>query len=249
VAAAVERAGIEAEAVDEVILGNGVSAGLGQAPARQAALFGGLPRSVPCTTINKVCASGMKSVMMAAQSISAGQNKIVMAGGFESMSNVPYYLPGGRNGMRYGHGKVLDGLLHDGLWDVYNEQPMGNCGDICATEYSFSREDQDRWAIRSYENAARAIAEGLFKDEIVPVEVPQRRGDALVFDTDEEPARTNIDKIPGLRPAFRKDGTVTAANASPLNDGATGIMVMSGAEAKARGLKPLAKIRGEASAL
>jgi acetyl-CoA C-acetyltransferase len=241
---AMSRAGIAGEHVDEVILGNVVSAGLGQAPARQVALGSGLPLSVPCTTINKVCASGMKSVMFAAQSIMTGQNDVVVAGGFESMSNVPYYVPGGRFGMKYGHGKIEDGLMKDGLWDVYNDFAMGNCGDVCAKEYGFTREEQDAFAVESYKRVAAAWEAGKFSDEVVPVPVPQRRGDAKMMEVDEEFTRINYDRIPTLRPAFNKDGTITAANASTLNDGAAALVVTTADKAAELGVTPIARVRG-----
>ncbi|CAE7747637.1 erg10, partial [Symbiodinium sp. KB8] len=244
---AVARAGVKGEDINEVYLGNVCSANLGQAPTRQATLFAGLPRDIPCTTVNKVCASGMKSVMFAAQSIMTGYNDVVVAGGFESMSNVPYYLPGGRSGMRYGNGEVVDGLIKDGLWDVYNDFHMvraGMCAEKCAADYGISREEQDNFAIQSYERSAAASKAGKFKKEIVGVEVPQRRGDPLIVSEDEEFKRIQFDKIPGLRPAVKKDGTVTAANASTLNDGASALVVMSGKKAKALGITPLARILG-----
>lgn len=245
---AVKRAGIAPESVQEVFMGNVLSANLGQAPATQAALFAGLPNTVPCTTVNKVCASGMKAIMLAAQSIALGQNEIVVAGGMESMSNVPYYLPQNRNGARLGHGQVIDGIVKDGLWDVYKDYHMGSAAELCASEMKFTREQQDQYAIESYKRAQKATAEGWFNDEIAPVEVPVRGKDPIVVAADEELAKVNFDKIPGLKPVFQKDGTVTAANASSINDGAAAVVLMSMEKALALGLKPLAKIRGYADA-
>ncbi|DAZ94988.1 TPA: hypothetical protein N0F65_000620 [Lagenidium giganteum] len=246
--AAVERAGLQPNQIQEAYLGNVVSAGIGQAPARQSVLKAGFPDMIPFTTVNKVCASGMKAVAMAAQSIMAGSQDIMLAGGFESMSNVPYYLPKARTGYRLGDGKLVDGVIHDGLWDPYNNQHMGICGEVCAEDFGFSREDQDAYAIESYVRAQKANERGFFKTEITPVEVKQRRGDPKVFTSDEEPFNTKTEKIPSLRPAFKKDGTVTAANASPLNDGAAALVVMSYAKAQELGLKPMARIRGFADA-
>lgn len=245
---AVKRAGISPEAVQEVLMGNVLSANLGQAPATQAALFAGLPNTVPCTTVNKVCASGMKAIMLGAQSIALGQNDIVVAGGMESMSNVPYYLPQNRNGARLGHGQVIDGIVKDGLWDVYQDYHMGNAAELCASEMKFSREQQDQYAIESYKRAQKATAEGWLNDEIAPLEVPVRGKDPLVVSVDEELAKVNFDKIPGLKPVFQKDGTVTAANASSINDGAAAVVLMSLEKATELGLKPLAMIRGYADA-
>lgn len=244
VRAATERANVSPDVVDEMILGNVLSAGVGQALARQVALFGGLPKKVPSTTVNKVCASGMKAVMLGAQSIMAGQNGVVMTGGVESMSNVPYYLPGARAGMRLGHGQVVDGIINDGLWDVYNDHHMGNCGEKCATEHSITREQQDAFAALSYTRALEAIKAGRFADEIVPVEIKSRRGSVTV-DADEEPFKMSIDSLAGMRAVFQRDGTVTAGNASGLNDGASALMLMSGAKATELGVTPLARIRGE----
>lgn len=246
--AAVERAGLQPNQIQEAYLGNVVSAGIGQAPARQSVLKAGFPNFIPCTTVNKVCASGMKAVAMAAQSIMAGSQDIMLAGGFESMSNIPYYLPKARSGYRLGDGKLVDGAVHDGLWDPYNNHHMGLCGEKCAEDFGFTREDQDAYAIESYARAIAASDRGFFKAEITPVTVPQRRGDPLVYDKDLEPLKTNPEKIPGLRAAFKKDGTVTAANAPGLNDGAAAFVVMSGEKAKELGLKPLARIRGFADA-
>jgi acetyl-CoA C-acetyltransferase len=248
VAEVLRRAGVSPDAVDEVILGNVLPAGEGQAPARQAAIFAGLPERAACTTINKVCGSGLKAVMLATQAIACGDAEVVVAGGMENMSQVPYYLPDGRNGMRLGHGKVLDGMVHDGLWDVYNNFHMGNAAEICAREMSISREDQDAFAAESYRRSTAAIASGAFKREIVPVPVPQRKGDPVMVDTDEEPAKGRPDKLGSLSPAFEKTGTVTAGNASSINDGAAALLLMSADKAAALGLKPMARVLGFAGA-
>jgi acetyl-CoA C-acetyltransferase len=245
--AAVEKAGIKPEDVQEVYMGNVLSANLGQAPATQAAKFAGLP-DVPNTTVNKVCASGTKAIMLAAQSIALGENEIVVAGGMESMSNVPYYLDKARNGYRLGNGQITDGLIKDGLWDVYNDYHMGSAAELCASECGFSREEQDAFAISSYKKSQAAQSAGKFDSEIIPVEVKDRKGDITVVSKDEEPAAVKFDKIPGLKPAFKKDGTVTAANASTLNDGAAALVLMSADKAKELGLKPLAKILAYADA-
>jgi acetyl-CoA C-acetyltransferase len=239
---AVNAAGLDPKEVQEVFMGNVLSAGLGQAPARQAAMFAGLPNTVPATTVNKVCASGMKAIMLGAQSIMLGENDVVVAGGMENMSSVPHYLPGSRLGTKYGNITMIDGLAHDGLWDVYNDYAMGNAAELCAKDYKISREEQDAYAIESYTRSAKAWEAGAFKNEIVGVEVPQRKGDALVIDRDEEYTNVFMDKIAGLRPAFTKDGTVTAANASTMNDGAAAVVLMSKEKAEALGIKPLAKI-------
>ncbi|MEM9834289.1 MAG: acetyl-CoA C-acyltransferase [Bacteroidota bacterium] len=233
---------------DEVFFGNVVSANLGQAPARQAALGAGIPDSVPCTTVNKVCASGMKAAMLGAQSIMLGQTDIVVAGGMESMSNIPYYLPKARFGYKYGGGELVDGLEKDGLFEVYNGFAMGNCADNTAKEMNISREAQDAYAIESYQRVAQAAEAGYLQSEIVPVEVPQRKGDPIIIDEDEEYKRVNFDKIPILRPVFNKDGTVTAANASTINDGASAMLLVSEQKVKELGLKPIAKILGFADA-
>jgi acetyl-CoA C-acetyltransferase len=245
---ALEKSGVAPSMIDEVLFGNVLSANLGQAPARQAALGAGLGHNVPCTTINKVCASGMKSVMLGAQSIMLGHADVVVTGGMESMSNVPYYLPKARFGYNYGHGQLVDGLMHDGLWEAYNEFPMGNCADNTAKEMNISREEQDDYAISSYKRTADSVENGYFKKEIIPVEIPQRKGDPIVMDTDEEYKNVKFDKIPNLRPVFSKEGTVTAANASTINDGASAILLVSGTKLKELGLTPLAKIRGFADA-
>ncbi len=245
---ALNKAGVDAKEVNEVFMGNVISANLGQAPARQAAIGAGIGTNVPCTTINKVCASGMKAVMIGAQSIMLGQNEVVVAGGMESMSNIPYYIPKARFGYKYGNGEIVDGLLKDGLWEVYNEFAMGNCADHTARELNISREAQDAYAIESYRRSAAASDSGKFKEEIVPVEVPQRKGDPLLIQEDEEYRNVKFEKIPQLRPVFSKEGTVTAANASTINDGASALILMSKEKADALGLKPVAKIRGFADA-
>lgn len=241
---ALEKSGVSAEHVNEVYMGNVLSANLGQAPARQAAIGAGIGHNVPCTTVNKVCSSGMKAVMLGAQSIMLGINDVVVTGGMESMSNVPFYVPKARFGYKYGHGQLIDGLMHDGLWEPYHEFPMGSCADNTAKEMNISREAQDEYAINSYKRVAAATEAGDFKDEIVPVEIPQRKGDPVVMDQDEEYTNVNYDKIPGLRPVFNKDGTVTAANASTINDGASAIVLVSKEKAEELGLKVIAKIKG-----
>jgi acetyl-CoA C-acetyltransferase len=245
---ALEKANLSADKVDEVYMGNVLQANLGQAPARQAAMSAGLTQEVPCTTINKVCSSGMKSIMLAAQSIMCGDNDIVIAGGMENMSSVPHYFAKGRNGQKLGDMKLIDGLVKDGLTDVYNKVHMGNCAELCAKEMNFSREQQDAFAIESYNRSASAWENGKFKDEVVPVAVPQRRGDDLIVSEDEEYKNVKMEKIPALRPVFDKEGTVTAANASTLNDGAAALVLMSAEKAAELGLKPLAKIRSYADA-
>ena len=243
VKAAVEKAGIKPEAVNEVFLGNVLSANLGQAPARQASIFAGIPNTVPCTTINKVCASAMKAVMIGAQTIMLGDNDVVVAGGMESMSNVPHYVPGMRKGTKLGNGKLVDGLINDGLWDVYNNYHMGSAAELCSRELKISREEQDRYAVQSYKRSAAAVEAGRFKDEIVPVEIKTRKGD-IVVDTDEEFTNVKFDRIPTLRPVFEKDGTVTAANASTINDGAAAMILMSKEKVDELGVKPIAKLIG-----
>jgi acetyl-CoA C-acetyltransferase len=238
---AVEKAGLKPENIQEVYMGNVLSANLGQAPATQAAIFAGLP-SLPATTVNKVCASGMKAIMLAAQSIALGQNEIVVAGGMESMSNVPYYLDKARNGYRLGNGQITDGLIKDGLWDVYNDYHMGSAAELCAVECNISREEQDAFAIESYRRSQNAQNEGRFKQEITPVELKDKKGETTLFSEDEEPKAVKFDKIPALKPVFKKDGTVTAANASTLNDGAAAVVLMSREKADEMGIKPLAKI-------
>lgn len=238
--AALERAKVSPDQVQEVYMGNVISANTGQAPANQASLYAGLPNTVPCTTVNKVCASGMKAIMLGAQSILLGDNDVVVAGGMESMSNIPYYLDKARNGYRLGHGAVIDGILRDGLWDPYKDFHMGNAAEICAAEYKISREDQDAYATQSYRRTAVAYEKGFFKDEIVAVEVPGKQ--ATTVSEDEEYKKVNFDKMATLKPAFQKDGTVTAANASKINDGAAAVVLVSGEKLKEMGLKPLAKI-------
>lgn len=245
---ALEKAGVQPDQVNEVLMGNVVSANLGQAPARQAARFAGLPDNVPCTTINKVCASGMKAITLGAQSIMLGINDIVVAGGMENMSQIPYYLPNARWGYKYGNAEMVDGLAKDGLTDVYNQKAMGFCADATAAKYHISREAQDAFAIDSYKRAAAATEAGFFGSEIVPVHIAQKKGDPLQILEDEEFKKVMFDKIPGLRPAFSPDGTVTAANASTINDGATALILASEAAVKRLGLKPVAKIRGFADA-
>jgi len=245
---AVKRAGLSPADVSEVIMGEVLPAGVGQAPARQAALGAGLPNSVPCMTINKVCGSGLKSVMLGAQAIMVGDAEVVVAGGMESMSNAPYLLQRAREGYRLGHGELVDSMIKDGLWDVYNDYHMGNAAELCASECHVSREAQDEFSIASYKKALAAQKDGSFAEEIVPVEIPQRKGDPVVVAEDEEPGRSNFEKIPALRPVFRKDGTVTAANASSLNDGAAALVLMSKQRAEQLGLTPLAKIVAQASA-
>ena len=244
---ALDKINLKPELVDEVLMGNVVQAGTGQAPARQAAIYAGIPNTVPCTTINKVCASGMKAVMQAAQSIALGDADIVVAGGMENMSLIPHYLHA-RTGTKFGPTSLIDGLQKDGLVDPYSEDAMGVCADACANKYEFSREAQDAYAIQSYKRSASAWEAGKFDNEVVPVEVPQRRGDALVFSKDEEFTNVKMDKIPQLRPAFSKDGTVTAANASTINDGAGAMILMSKDKAEELGLKILATIKSYADA-
>lgn len=240
---ALARCSVPPDAVDEVYMGNVIGANAGQAPQKQASLYAGIPNSVPCTGVNKVCASGMKAVMLAAQAISLGHNDVAVAGGFESMSNIPYYVPQARTGYNLGHGQLIDGIVKDGLWDVYNDQHMGNCGEACADEYGFTREQQDDFAIESYRRSAAAHEAGLFRDEIVPVEV-KKRGQVTVVEDDEEYRRINFDKVRSLRPVFQKDGTVTAANASSINDGASALVLMSEGKAQELGVTPIAYIRG-----
>ncbi len=246
--AAVERAGLNPAQVQEVLMGSVIQANLGQAPARQASKFAGLPDSVIATTVNKVCASGMKAIALAAQSILLGDAEIVVAGGMESMSNVPFYSPNMRWGNKYGNVQLIDGLAKDGLTDVYHNYAMGNAAELCAKECGISREDQDAFAIESYTRSQAAIKNGWFDAEIVPVPIPQRKGDPILFAKDEEPFNVKFDKIPELKPAFIKDGTVTAANASTMNDGAAALVLMSKEKADAMGIKPLAIIRSFADA-
>ena len=244
---ALKKINLDPSKVDEVIMGNVVQAGVGQAPARQAALFAGLSNEVAATTVNKVCASGMKAVMQGAQAIMAGDAEIVVAGGMENMSLIPHYMHL-RNGNKFGPATMVDGMQKDGLTDAYDNNAMGVCADLCATEYNFSREDQDNFAIQSYERSAKAWNDGKFANEIVPVSVPQRRGDAVIVDKDEEYTNVKLDKIPALNAVFTKDGTVTAANASTINDGAAALVLMSEDKAKELGIKPLAYIKSYADA-
>lgn len=245
---ALAKAGVDAGKVDEVFMGNVISANLGQAPARQASIGAGIGYDVPCTTVNKVCASGMKAVMFGAQSIMLGINDVVVAGGMESMSNVPFYVPKARFGYKYGNAEFVDGLVKDGLFEVYNQFPMGNCADNTAKEMNISREDQDAYAIQSYQRSADSWAKGYFKEEVVPVEMKGRKGESILIDEDEEYKNVMFDKIPSLRPVFDKNGTVTAANASTMNDGASALILVSKEALEELGLKPLAKIRGFADA-
>jgi acetyl-CoA C-acetyltransferase len=242
--AALERARLTPELVGEVFMGNVLSAGIGQAPARQASLYGGIPNTVPCTTVNKVCGSGLQAAVLGAKSLLAGDADIVVAGGMESMSNVPYYLTGARNGYRMGDGKVVDGMLFDGLWDPYNDFPMGKAGELCAKEYGFDRKSQDAFARESYERARKASTSGAFAAEIVPVPVPQKKGEPLLVAIDEEPDKGDPAKFDKLRPAFDPEGTITAGNASSINDGAAAVVLASGAAVKRHGLEPLARVVG-----
>jgi acetyl-CoA C-acetyltransferase len=239
---ALEKSGVTADLVEEVFMGNVCSANLGQAPARQAALAAGIGMNVPCTTVNKVCSSGMKSIMFGAQAIMLGQADVIVAGGMESMSNIPYYIPKARWGHKYGNGELVDGLAKDGLTDAYDHMAMGVCADNTATKYNISREEQDAYAIRSYKRAAETTEGGLFKEEIIPVSVPQRKGDPKIVGEDEEFKKVIFEKIPALRPAFTKEGTVTAANASTINDGASALILVSKEKMEELGLKPVAKI-------
>jgi len=247
ISGALEKAGVSPTLVDEVFMGNVVQAGVGQAPARQAALGAGIPDSVPCTTVNKVCASGMKAVMAAAQAIALGDADVVVAGGMESMSNIPHYVQM-RGGHKFGPATMVDGMQRDGLVDAYDQNAMGVCADACAAEYNFSREDQDAFAIQSYERSAKAWSEGKFAKEVVPVSVPQRRGEPVIVAEDEEYKNVRMEKIPALRAAFTKEGTVTAANASTINDGAGAMLLMSAEKAEALGLTVLATIKSYADA-
>lgn len=244
VTGALDKAGVEATQVQEVFMGNVVSANLGQAPARQIAKGAGIGPDVPCTIVNKVCASGMKSVMLGAQSIMLGINDVVVAGGTESMSNIPFYVPNARFGYKYGSGQLVDGLEKDGLFEVYHQFAMGNCADHTAREMDISREEQDAYAISSYKRSAASTEAGKFKDEIVPVAIPQRKGDPILMSEDEEFKNVKFEKIPSLRPVFSKEGTVTAANASTINDGASALVLVSKEKMEELGLKPIAKIRG-----
>jgi len=244
---ALDKINLKPELVDEVIMGNVVQAGTGQAPARQAAIYAGLPNTIPCSTVNKVCASGMKAVMQAAQAIQLGDAEIVVAGGMENMSLIPHYYHA-RTGTKFGPATLEDGMQKDGLVDAYDNNAMGVCADLCATEYKFSREDQDAFAVQSYERSKAAWDAGKFENEVIAVEVPQRRGEPVIVNKDEEYTNVRMDKIPALRPAFTKDGTVTAANASTINDGAAAMILMSRQKAKELGLQPIAVIKGYADA-
>ncbi|WP_343329346.1 acetyl-CoA C-acyltransferase [Polaribacter staleyi] len=244
---ALEKINLTPNLVEEVFMGNVVSAGLGQAPARQASIYAGIPNTVPCTTVNKVCASGMKAIMLAAQTIALGDASIVVAGGMENMSSIPHYQHA-RKGSKFGPITMEDGLQKDGLVDAYDNMAMGVCADECASEYGFSREDQDTFAIQSYNRSAKAWSDGKYADEIVPVEIPQRRGEPIIFSEDEEYKNVRMDKIPTLRAAFTKDGTVTAANASTINDGGAALVLMSADKAKELNITPIAKIRSYADA-
>lgn len=246
--AALEAAGVKPEQIQEVFVGCVLPANVGQAPARQVALGAGLPDSVPCNTVNKVCGSGLRTVMMAAQAIKAGDIDVALAGGIESMSNTPYYVDGAREGLRFGDKKLVDGMIKDGLWDVYNDYHMGNAAELCARECNVPRSAQDEFAVESYRRAQKAIEEGKFKAEIAAVPVPQRKGDPVLVDADEEPGRVRFDKITSLKPSFQKEGTVTAANASSLNDGASMLIVASKDWAEKNGFTPLATIAGYGSA-
>ncbi len=238
---AVEKAGVNINEINEVIMGNVLTGGVGQAPARQAAIYSGLPTTVECMTINKVCGSGLKAVMLADQAIKGGDANLIVAGGQESMTNAPYFLPNARSGYKMGNGELVDSMINDGLWDVYNKVHMGIAGELCATEEKFSREEQDAFAIKSYEKSINAQKEGWFKSEIAPIEIQDRSG-VIVVDTDEEPGKVRFDKIPTLKPVFKKDGTITAANASSIDDGAAAIVVASEEYANQNNLKPIAKI-------
>ena len=246
--AVLESGQVPAEDIDEVIMGNVITANEGQAPARQAALYAGLPNTVECMTINKVCGSGLKAVMLASQAIQVGDANVVIAGGMESMSNVPFYLPGARAGERLGHGRMLDGILRDGLLNAYDDVHMGVSGELCASEHHYTREAQDAFARESYARALEAQKTGAFQNEIVPVAIPQRNGDPIFFDQDEEPGRGNFDKMAKLKPAFSTTGTITAANASKINDGAAALLLMREGEAERRGLQPMARVVAQASA-
>lgn len=245
---AIEKSGIKSNDIQEVFMGNVLQANLGQAPARQAAIFAGLPTDIPCTTINKVCSSGMKSIMLAAQTIKSGDNDIVVAGGMENMSSVPHYFDKARIGQKLGDMRLVDGMVKDGLTDVYNNVHMGNCAEICAKEMNISRVEQDNYAIESYNRSTKSWTEGKFNNEIVSVNVPQRRGDDLIISEDEEYKNVKLDKIPQLRAVFEKDGTITAANASTLNDGASALVLMSADKANELGITPIARIVSYADA-
>jgi acetyl-CoA C-acetyltransferase len=244
IGAALARAKVAPEQVGEVFMGNVLSAGIGQAPARQAAIYGKVPNTVPATTVGKVCGSGLQALILGAKSVALGEAEIVVAGGMESMSNVPYYLPQARGGYRMGNGQIVDGMIHDGLWDPYSDVHMGNCGELCAREFKFSREAQDEFARESFRRALAAQREGMFAAEIVPVSIPQKKGEALLVKDDEGPPAGKPEKFASLRPAFQKDGTITAANASSINDGASALVLASERAVKEHGLEPLARIVG-----
>ena len=248
ISAAIKKAGILPEDVEEVLMGNVLQAGIGQAPARQASIYAGISENAPCTTINKVCSSGMKAIMMAAQSIKSGDTDIIIAGGMENMSAVPHYLKHGRLGIKLGNMPLVDGLVFDGLTDVYNDQHMGLCAELCASEHKISREEQDNFALESYRRSAAAWAAGKYKDEVIAVRVPHRGAGDLIIDTDEDFIKIKQDKVSSLRPVFKKDGTITAANASNINDGACALVIMSAERASEMQLNPLAKIKGYADA-
>jgi acetyl-CoA C-acetyltransferase len=248
IAEAIKRAGIAGDTVDEVMMGNVISAGLGQAPARQAALFAGLPERVEALTINKMCGSGLKAVMLAAQAIGCGDADVVVAGGMENMTQAPYLMDKARGGYRLGHAQIFDSLIKDGLWDVYNDCHMGDCAELCADTYQLTREELDAFAIRSYQKALRAQREGLFKEEILPIQVPQGRREPVLIEEDEEPKRVGFEKIPQLTPAFKKGGKITAGNASSINDGAAALVVMGRDRAEQLGVQPIARIVAQAAA-
>ena len=248
ISAAIKKAGILPKDVEEVLMGNVLQAGIGQAPARQASIYAGISENVPCTTINKVCSSGMKAIMMAAQSIKSGDTDILIAGGMENMSAVPHYLKHNRSGIKLGNMPLVDGLVFDGLTDVYNDEHMGLCAELCASEHKISREEQDNFALESYRRSAAAWTAGKYKDEVVAVRVPQRGSDDRIINTDEDFTKIRQDKVPSLRPVFKKDGTITAANASNINDGACALVIMSAQKASEMELNPLAKIIGYADA-
>jgi len=241
---ALERAKVPLDQVDEVFMGNVLSAGIGQAPARQASIYAGVPNTVPCTTINKVCGSGLQAAVLAGRALLLGEAGLAVAGGMESMTNAPYYLPNARGGYRIGDGKLIDGMMYDGLFDPYNQYPMGKAGELCAKEYGFGRDAQDTFAAESYRRAQKAIAEGSFQAEIVPVPIPQKKGPDVLVSVDEEPGRGDPQKLPTLKPAFDPQGTITAGNASSIDDGAAAVVLATESQVKARGLEPLARIVG-----
>ena len=245
--AALERAGVAPDKVEQVVFGNVLQAGIGQAPARQASLGAGIPNSVPCVTVHKVCGSGMRAVMDVSNAIRAGEYEVAVAGGMESMSNAPYLLEKARTGLRMGHGSLVDSMIKDGLWDPYNDKHMGSCAELCVGKYHFTREEQDAFSLESYKRAQNASKSGLFAEEIAPVPVAQKKGEALLVDADEEPFAAPLEKMPTLKPAFQKDGSVTAANSSKINDGAAALVVSSAEKAKAEGWKPIARILGYVS--